>query len=283
MAGSTAVSSNWAHTSSSSNPSPNLRRKRDFAEFDTVPATSSADPHTTDPGNQKQQQQHRSRKQRRVGPAPSTIPRTLPMQPHEELLQELRGRYEIATASVISSSKIGKKVTAVLAHLGRVDLFSPDSRPGVMMLHARAGDASKMVTVMELAKRRMGEAGVAWYQYNRVYEVAGPRGGAAGSGSRGKVGGGGNQMVIEDTVMGGGANGPEDEEEDDDDEDEDEDEAFEPVETPLELATRDKPAVESKSTYMSMFLSRVPIPELQAKASMTLQTNANELGSRRKA
>lgn len=266
MSGSTAISSNWAPSSaSSSNPISNPRRKRDFAEVDTVPATSSTDPQTT------------SRKQRRVGPAPSIVPQTLPVQPHKELLEELRGRYEVATASVISSSKIGKKVTAVLAHLGHVDLFSPDSRPGVMMLHARAGDASKMVTVMELAKRRMGEAGIVWYQYNCVYEIAGPQGGAASSSG----GGAGSQIIVEDTVMGGAVYGQEEEEQDDGEEGDDDD--FEQVDTHLELATRDKPAVEPKSTYMSVFLSRVSIPELQAKASMTLQTNANESGSRRKA
>lgn len=198
-----------------------------------------------------------------------------------ELLRELRGRYDIATASVISSSKIAKKVTAVLAHLGRVDLFSSDSRPGVMMLHARAGDASKMVTVMELAKRRIGEAGVAWYQYNRVYEVAGHKGGAAGS--RGGLAD--SQMVVEDTVMGGGANGQGEGEDEQDEEDgeEDENEALEQVETPLDLAARGKPADDPKTTYMSIFLSRVSIPELQTKPFITLQTNANELGARRKA
>lgn len=206
------------------------------------------------------------------------------MRPHEELLQDLKGKYEIATATVISSSKINKKVTSVLSHLGHVDLFSPDSRPGVMMLHARAGDASKMVTVMELAKRRMGEAGVVWYQYNRVYEVteeAVVRGGKSG-GSNNSGGGwaGGSQTFIEDTVMGGEDDGKDGK--DDNDEEEEED-AFDLAETPFELAVRDKPATESKTTYMSMFLSRVPIPELQTKVFITLQTNANQLGSQQKA
>lgn len=291
MLGSTALSSNRTPSSSASpnNSSNNLRRKRDFAEVDTIPASPSARPPATATTQGQGQQQHsdqRSRKQRRVGPAPSTLPQTLPSEPHEELLQELRGRYEIVTTSVLSSSKINKKVTTVLAHLGRVDLFSAESRPGVVMLHARAGDASKMVTVMELAKRRMGEAGITWYQYNRVYEVAGTArsGGAAGHGrGGGNPGGTGgqNQKMVEDTVMGAGMNGQGESDDDDDDED-DEDDAFEPVETPLELAARSKPAAEPKSTYMSVFLSRVPIPELRAKSSMTLQTNASEIGNRRR-
>lgn len=239
-------------------PTPNIRRKRDHAEVDTIPASASPSKglevvNLTSDGTQS------SRKQRRVGPSTSTIPHTLPMEPHEELLAELKGKYEIITTSVISSSKISKKVTTVLSHLGHVDLFSQESRPGVMMLHARATEASKMVTVMELAKRRMGEIGQVWYQYNRVYEVAEDRGKKTSSASNGEVATDGTQTVIQDTVL--------------DDED-DEDDAFAPMETPLILAIRDKAGTKSKNTYMSMFLSRVPIPELQAKVSITLQTNA---------
>lgn len=203
-----------------------------------------------------------SNKRQRVGRSNATIPSTLPMQPHEELLQELEGKYSIATASVIGSSKINKKVTQVLSHLGHVDLFSQTSKPGVIMVHARANDANKMVTVMEIAKRQMNQAGQPWYQYNRVYEVA------DGRGSKGNPSGRrADQTVIENTVLGG-----EDEDEDD------EEDAFEPVETAFERAVREKPAEESKTTYMSIFLSRVPIPELQSKAYITLQTNRAELG-----
>lgn len=256
MPGPSAVSSRAA-----SKPNPSIRRKRDHAEFDIIPQSSSPSKPsevvdlTTDVTQL-------SRKQRRVGPSTSTIPRALPTEPHEELLAELKGKYEIITTSVISSSKINNKVTAVLSHLGHVDLFSQDSRPGVMMLHARAADASKMVTVMEIAKRRMGEIGQAWYQYNRVYEVAeAARGNQTSSNSNGGGRADGTQTVIEDTVL---------------ENDDKEDDSFEPLETPLDLAIRDKPAIESKNTYMSMFLSRVPMPELLAKSYITLQTNAGQ-------
>lgn len=190
------------------------------------------------------------------------MPTTLPMQPHEELLRELKGKYSIATTSVIGSSKINKKVTQVLSHLGHVDLFSQSSVPGVMMVHARASDANKMVTVMEIAKRQMNQAGQPWYQYNRVYEVADGRGATGNPNGRGA-----DQTVIENTVLGGDEAG-----------EDDEDDAFETVETAFELAVREKPAEESKATYMSIFLSRVPMPELQSKAYITLQTNGAEIG-----
>lgn len=184
------------------------------------------------------------------------------MQPHEELLQELKGKYSIATTSVLASSKINKKVTQVLSHLGHVDLFSQSSVPGVMMVHARANDANKMVTVMEIAKRQMNQAGHPWYQYNRVYEVADGRGSRANPTGRAA-----DQTVVENTVLvGDGA-----------DEDDEED-AFEPVETAFERAIREKPAEESKTTYMSIFLSRVPMPELESKTYITLQTNGAEIG-----
>lgn len=196
--------------------------------------------------------------------AVSTIPRTLPTEPHEALVQELSGKYHIQTTSVIASSKINKKVTSVLSHLGHVDLFDPKSRPGVIMLHARDKDASKMVTVVELAKRRLTEAGQPWFQYNRVYQVAEPP--RVSTNSR-RSRGVGDQTVIEDTCLG-------------DDEDEDDEDAFEPVQNAFEQAVQEKPLVEHKNTYMSMFLARVPIPELQAKTFVSLQTNSAELGQR---
>lgn len=225
------------------------KRRLVDADVDTIPATAA--PRDKPSSNKKQ----------RVGPSISSIPRTLPMQPHEDLLAELKGKYAIVTASVISSSKINKRVTQVLSHLGHVDLFSQSSTPGVMMLHARVNDSGKMVTVMELAKKRMDEAGQPWYQYNRVYEVSddGVRARHAAKGI--------NQIVLDGQ---------------DEDAEDDEEDAFEPAETAFDRAVRDKPASDPKSAYMSTFLSRIPIPELQSKAFITLQTNGDVLGRLRK-
>lgn len=226
------------------------KRSRRDNTLDTAPASPAVHPQSDTTRNPKKQ---------RVGPAVSTIPGTLPTQPHEELVQELGGKYHIQTTSVISSSKINKKVTSVLSHLGHVDLFDPKSRPGVIMLHARDKDASKMVTVVELVKRRLTEAGQPWFQYNRVYQVAEPPRASTNSKR--------TQTVTDDTILG-------------DEEDEGEEDAFEPMENAFEQAIREKPAVEHKNTYMSMFLARVPIPELQAKTFISLQTNSAELGQR---
>lgn len=245
----------------------NTRRKRTHAEVDTIPASAYSRKNgitTTDPINLTDEPA-RPHKQARP------TPRTLPMEPHAEVLAELKDKYSLITATVISSSKIEKKVTAVLAHIGRVDMFSMTSVPGVVMLHARAGEANKLVTVMELAKRRMTEVGYKWYQYNRVYEVAEERRGVNGKDSaknnnKAASAGDPSQIVIDDK---------------DEDEEDDEADAFEPAKTLNDLTIHDKPATESKNAYMSVFLSRVPMPELQTMPSFTLQTNIDQVGNRK--
>lgn len=128
-----------------------------------------------------------------------------------------------------------------------------------------------MVTVVELAKRRMTEAGQPWFQYNRVYQVAEQPKASNSKLRRSDNRRVENQNIMEDTVLGGA--------EVDEGED-DEENAFEPMENAFEQAIREKPAIEPASTYMSMFLARVPIPELQAKTFISFQTNAAELGKR---
>lgn len=267
-----AAPSSFLPTSSNSK-----KRSRRDTDLDVVPASSTAYPPRSPKATHDHQQSDRTNarnlsKKQRVGPSVSSIPRTLPTQPHEELVQELGGKYSIQTLSIISSSKINKKVTSVLSHLGHVDLFDPKSRPGVIMLHSRDKDASKMVTVVEVAKRRLTDSGQPWFQYNRVYQVAGQPSAALSHNSKASKSDHNNrrvdtQTVIDDTILG------------DSDEDDSED-AFEPVENAFDQAVREKPAVEPTSTYMSMFLARVPIPELQAKSFISLQTNSQELEQR---
>ncbi|PSR97644.1 hypothetical protein BD289DRAFT_450773 [Coniella lustricola] len=283
MSSSAGMSSSSASAQPPSSSRTSKRRHHDDEpENSTNPTQIAASGAVSDPINIDPDQvsithkNHRSRKKRHVGPSTSSIPRTLPMEAHNELISELQTKYSIITASIISSSKIQKKVTTVLSHLGHVDLFNTRAKPGVMMLHARAGDAGKMVTVMELAKRRMSEAGTVWYQYNRVYQTAREADKAHGKGASRDAQNvcDVNQTVVEDTVM--------DDAIQDEDQESDEEDIFEPVEAALYAAIRDKPAAESKATYMSIFLSRVPIVELQSKSFITIQTNAGEAGQGRK-
>lgn len=280
MPGPAALSSSWAPAQPSSSSRAGKRRLHNVEtepnDHTRIPASyASKDPMNTKPTEDTSSTTHHnnhSRKRRHVGPSTSSIPRTLPMESHNELISELQNKYSIITTSVISSSKIQKKVNTVLSHLGHVDLFNAEDKPGVMMLHARAGDAGKMVTVIELAKRRMGEVGVAWYQYNRVYQTTrqDDKIHSKGASRGGRNAREANETVVEGTVM--GEAGPDSEEESD------EEEGFEPVDADLYAASQDKPSAEPKATYMSIFLSRVPIPELQSKNFVTLQTNAGEVG-----
>ncbi|TPX12226.1 uncharacterized protein E0L32_007112 [Thyridium curvatum] len=217
-------------------------------------------------------------KRQLTGPSTSQIARTLPLEPHSAVLGELRASYDVLTLSVISSSKIEKRVTAALAHLGRFHPSDMAVRPGVVMLHARARDAGKMISIAELVRRRLAEGGYKWYQYNRLYDVetqvrdAGPP-----------------PSVVEETVLlkkgprpskGGHAEKDEQDEEDEEEEDDDEDD-FEAMPTRFKDAVMERKNTVAKP-YMSVMLSRVPIPELQAKAIFTCQSNEAQIEYQRR-
>ncbi|KAJ9156288.1 hypothetical protein NKR23_g887 [Pleurostoma richardsiae] len=198
-------------------------------------------------------------KKQRVGAAPSHMPTTLPMQPHEDVLAELRGKYDVLPLSVISSSSMRKRVERALTHLGRFSPVDMSVLPGVVLLHARAGDARKMISVIELVRRRIHESEQKWFQYNRLYEVTTEAKPQQQHHER---------SVIEDTVL---------EQSGRDGNDSGEDE-FETMDHPtvFERAVQPQSGPPSKP-YMSIFLSRVPIPELQAKDYITAQSNADQI------
>lgn len=255
------------------NESTKSQRKRNLAELDTM-ATESSSPavNSNEIIDLTSADQHTPpRKQRRVGPSNSTIPRTLPMAPHEDVLAELKGKYVILTASIISSSNIHKKVDQVLDHLGFINMMDPDCLPGVMMVHARARDINKLVTVMEKCKHRLSERKERWFQYNRVYEVAEEQGGGKkkenihnGDSDNG-CSASGTGAAVDDTIMGA-------------QEEQDQDGAFEPTRSLHDLTLRDRPTAElNKNAFISIFLARVPMPELRAKPSFTEQNNEVEI------
>ncbi|KAI7923692.1 hypothetical protein M0657_005008 [Pyricularia oryzae] len=193
-------------------------------------------------------------KKQRTGPSNSRIPSRLPLEPHEAVLTELRPRYDIATFSVISSTSMSKRIEQILTHLGRFHPSDMAVLPGAALLHARSRDAAKMVSLTELICRRIHEEGQKWFQYNRLYEV--------------DVEASEETTVIEETVLRGVS--------DDLDEDVFEIAATErAVAAPnvFERAVMGRPKTEH-ALYMSVFLSRVPIPELRAKSFITEQTNS---------
>ncbi|KAI8949098.1 hypothetical protein F4801DRAFT_423919 [Xylaria longipes] len=188
-----------------------------------------------------------------------------------KVLKTIDARYEVQLQSVISSSKIQQRVTAMLRHL-TPPTQSPSSEPApdattttssskirVSILRAKATEAGKLVSIAEIAKREIekelsvGDDGVSeagqerktgrWFQYIALGEelIQKPR-------DEGNT-------IIEETVLGDpGA----------DKEDHDGDDEFEVMKTPFERAIEGRPLVRGVPV-MSLFLSRSPIEELKKR------------------
>jgi len=188
------------------------------------------------------------------------------LEPHEAFLAKLRGKYDVHILSVISSSKIEQRVTRLLEHLSQFHPSDMSVLPGVVMVHARSPDAPKLVSVIEIVRLRVHQSGQKWYQYNRVYDVEREAPTAQELPS-----------VIEDTVMEdtNGKSRAADKKYDSDEG------AFEPMPARFVEAVTKQPSTTSL-TNMSVFLSRVPIPELRSEGCFTLQTNEAQIDEQRR-
>ncbi|KAI2623788.1 hypothetical protein GGS21DRAFT_333086 [Xylaria nigripes] len=179
-------------------------------------------------------------------------------------------RYEVLLLSVISSSKIQKRVSTILRHLTPPTQSSGTgtSKARISVLRAKATQASKLVSIAEIAKREIekeqptssieaGDAGRGnegrtgrWFQYialGEEFQQKQPHQGGT---------------IIEDTVIGGqGA----------DANDSGGDEELEVTQTPFERAVEGRPTVRG-IPIMSLFLSRSSIQDLKRRYGE--QTNA---------
>ncbi|KAL1902954.1 hypothetical protein Sste5346_000866 [Sporothrix stenoceras] len=205
-------------------------------------------------------------------------PISLPLEPHAAILKELESKYDVRTLSVISSSKMEKRINSVLSHIegkpadtGAQDgqtTASSASRPGIVLLHCRVADTNKMISIAEIVKQRIREgrfsketAGAdgaakkkgkkgsklsktAWYQYNRIYDVSVPK--EAG-----------------DAPVSGA---------------DEEDDGFAPAVHRLDEALKGKNDSNRQiTTYMSIILSRTPVVELQKNLEISVQTSIDPL------
>ncbi|KAI0386689.1 hypothetical protein F5Y04DRAFT_70090 [Hypomontagnella monticulosa] len=156
-----------------------------------------------------------------------------------KILQAVESKYESQIYSVISSSKIQKKVTAVLQHL-----TSPaPNKTNVVILRARAPDTGKLVSIAEIAKRELEKrtnGDHTWFQYIALGEEIKEKPRDEGN------------TIIEETKLGGGS---------DDGRDADD---FEIMKTPFERAIEGQPRLKG-IPIMSLFLSRVSIEELKKR------------------
>ncbi|OTA84634.1 hypothetical protein M434DRAFT_170482 [Hypoxylon sp. CO27-5] len=156
-------------------------------------------------------------------------------------LQAVESKYEIQVHSIISSSKIQKKVVSVLQHL----TSSTTKKTTISILRAKAPDTGKLVSIAEIAKRELEkrvEDGCVWFQYialgEELKEI--PRGEG--------------NTIIEETKLDGS---------DEDD--------FEVMKTPFQRAIEGQPRLRAVP-IMSLFLCRASIEELKKRYGE--QTNA---------
>ncbi|KAK1762952.1 hypothetical protein QBC33DRAFT_254841 [Phialemonium atrogriseum] len=202
---------------------------------------------------------------------PASPPTSTSLRPLSSFITDLRPKYEVKTLSVLSSTSISKRVDTILQHLGRFHPWDSTVLPGVVLLYARSNTTNKLITIAETVRRRIHEGDQKWYQYNRLYEMEWAA--KQSSAARGQDHGG---SVVEDTAMGtaAGREGGEDRDVDDDDGDD----YFETMNgdaatpTQFERAVHGEPKARQMA-HMSIVLSRVPVPELKARDSFTVQSN----------
>ncbi|KAH8156621.1 hypothetical protein CIB48_g11624 [Xylaria polymorpha] len=167
-----------------------------------------------------------------------------------KILNTVDARYEVQLQSVISSSKIQQRVTAMLRHLTPPrQPPSTESVPNttisktrVSILRAKATEAGKLISIAEIAKREIEK------------ELSAGDDGAGKTELIQKPRDEGN-TVIEETVLGGPG---------DDKRDYDEDDEFEIMKTPFERAIAGRPLARGVPV-MSLFLSRSPVEELKKR------------------
>ncbi|KAI0913928.1 hypothetical protein F4824DRAFT_201987 [Ustulina deusta] len=184
-----------------------------------------------------------------------------------KVLSAIDARYEVQLQSVISSSKIQQRVSAMLRHLTpptKPSSIEPTSsavisKTKVSILRAKGSEAGKLISIAEITKREIekeqsasegagGEAGRRdktgrWFQYIALGEELQQKNRDEGN------------TVIEETVLGGPYA---------DERDHDKDDEFEVMKTPFERAIEGRPLVRGVPV-MSLFLSRSPIEELKRR------------------
>ncbi|QPC77373.1 hypothetical protein HYE68_008125 [Fusarium pseudograminearum] len=163
--------------------------------------------------------------------------------PHESIIAELKPKYDVLPASVISSTQIKKRVTHVANHL-----LAQGDRPQIALLYARTADVCKLITVVEKCKQVLSEEGKQYYQYNQLFDQPEkPR----------------RKDIVEETIL---EKGTMDEEGDGSGS-----EDFEVMHSRFEDAVLPRPSQRIIKS-MRVFLSIVPIPELKLKKGVTVQS-----------
>ncbi|KAK4042630.1 hypothetical protein C8A01DRAFT_13788 [Parachaetomium inaequale] len=185
-------------------------------------------------------------------------------QVYNPLLARLSHKVEVKAMSVMPSTSISRHVDRALEHLGRFSPWDQAILPGVVVLCAKSAATSKLITIAELVRRRIGESEQKWFQYNVPKEMVLQEAAPAATEE---------PSVVEDTFMAvdqGGDGGADDD-----------DEYFEPRQPTIhEQAVQ--PAKVRYKAHMAVVLSRVPLDELQSEPNVSVQTNEERIEYLRK-
>lgn len=168
-------------------------------------------------------------------------PHAQTLERHGDIMRDLSSKYNIITVNVISSSKIQQRVTSIRNSLAS----SAPEKPVIILVHSRPKEVCKVITIVELCKR-LNENKI--YQYNELFELPEDP-------SR--------RHKIDETVL-----PRKDGDEPSDESDEDE---FEVMQQSRFVNAVMPTAPTRKTKSLRVFLSVIPVPELKARPSVTVQ------------
>ena len=94
----------------------------------------------------------------------NATPQALPAE-----VQHLQNKYDFTTMSILSSSKIEQKVRNLLLRVSKFNFAGIKANPGIVVLHAKAEAAGKMVSIVEIAKQEIQKEIGKWYQYSKLH------------------------------------------------------------------------------------------------------------------
>lgn len=104
-----------------------------------------------------------------TGIAPDTSSQDLPAE-----VRHLSSKYDFTMMSILSSAKINDKVEKLLLRIEKFSYSDPKSKPGVVVLHAKSEVASKMISIVQIARQQIERDHGKWWQYSKLHGVLVP-------------------------------------------------------------------------------------------------------------
>lgn len=95
--------------------------------------------------------------------APDASAQELPPQ-----VRHLSSNYDFTTMSILSSAKIAEKVKILLFRVEKFSFADPKSKPGIVVLHAKSEVASKMISIVQIARQDIEHNKGKWWQYSKL-------------------------------------------------------------------------------------------------------------------